>query len=287
VTGHKIEDIIRMRYSCRSYREDPLSTNDRLNLSEFVSQKNTGPFGSSARFTLFAAESADSKELKGLGTYGFIKKPAAFVAGVVNGSQMNLEDFGYSMEKIILYATEIGLGSCWLGGSFKRSSFGEKAGISDGEIIPAVASIGYIAEKRTVTDKLIVAGNRSKKRKRGNELFFDSSINEININSEEGYGRALEMVRLAPSAANRQPWRVVKEDGNNIFHFFLERSASYTRVIKLLRYEDLQKIDMGIAMCHFEFTAIESGLKGLWKKESPVAVKAPVGWEYSITWEGE
>lgn len=283
---HKIEDIIKKRYSCRSYQETPLSEEDRSKLSEFVSQKITGPFGSSARFSLFAAETSDSKELKGLGTYGFIKKPAAFVAGVVNESQMNMVDFGYSMERIILHATELGLGSCWLGGSFSRSSFGAKAGITDDEIIPAVASIGYIAEKRTVTDKLIVAGNRSKKRKRGNEIFFDSSINEININSEEGYGRALEMVRIAPSAANRQPWRVVKEDGNNIFHFFLERSASYTRVIKLLRYEDLQRMDMGIAMCHFECTAIESGLKGIWKKESPVALKVPRGWEHIITWEG-
>ena len=61
MTGHKIEDIIRMRYSCRSYREEPLSKNDRLNLSEYVSQKITGPFGSSARFALFAAESSDSQ----------------------------------------------------------------------------------------------------------------------------------------------------------------------------------------------------------------------------------
>ena len=291
MTGHKIEDIIRMRYSCRSYRETPLSTNDRLNLSEFVSQKNKGPFGSSARFTLFAAESSDSTELKGLGTYGFIRKPAAFVAGVVNESQMNPEDFGYSMEKIILNATKMGLGSCWLGGSFKRSGFALKAKITADEIIPAVASIGYITEKKTVTDMVLdgVLSNsaRSRKRKGADELFFGSSINKLNINFNEGYGRALEMIRLAPSAMNIQPWRVVKEDEKNIFHFFLERSASYTRVIKLLRYEDLQRIDMGIAMCHFEFTAIESGLKGMWINASPVALKAPVGWEYSITWDGE
>ncbi len=285
--GHKIEDIIRMRYSCRSYREEPLSKNDRLNLSEFVSQKNKGPFGSSARFTLFAAEASDSKELKGLGTYGFIKNPAAFVSGVVKESAMNPEDYGYSMERIILHATEMGLGSCWIGGSFKRSSFKEKAGIASDEVIPAVAAIGYIAEKRTVTDRVLRTSARSRKRRDDDEIFFSSSINKMNMNFTEGYGRALEMVRLAPSAANVQPWRVVKEDENNIFHFFLERSASYTKIMKLLRYKDLQRIDMGIAMCHFECTAIESGLKGLWKKESPVEVNTPTGWEYIITWDGE
>ncbi len=287
LNGNSIEETIRKRYSCRSYKETSLTKNDRDKLAEYISQNITGPFGSSARFTLFAAESSASSELKGLGTYGFIKNPAAFVAGVVKEAEMNPEDYGYSMERIILHATELGLGSCWLGGSFKRSSFAEKAGIGDGESVPAVASIGYIAEKKTGTDRLLRAGAGSKKRKSADELFFDSSIRKLSINFNERYGKALEMVRLAPSASNRQPWRVVKEDGKNLFHFFLERSSVYTGIIKLMKYADLQKIDMGIAMCHFECAAIESGLQGKWINENPAEIKAPAGWEYSITWEGK
>jgi len=33
----------------------------------------------------------------------------------------NLEDFGYLMEEAILFATGLGLGTCWLGGSFTKS----------------------------------------------------------------------------------------------------------------------------------------------------------------------
>ena len=83
---NKIENIIRMRYSCRSYKEARLSDKDRSELGAFVSQKITGPFGTNARFTLFAAEPLDSTALKGLGTYGFIRNPAAFVAGVALAS---------------------------------------------------------------------------------------------------------------------------------------------------------------------------------------------------------
>jgi len=287
MAGNSIEGIIRKRYSCRSYRDIQLSDRERLNLVEFISGKIIGPFGSSAGFKLFAAEPDDSNALKGLGTYGFIRNPAAFIAGVINEKEMNLEDFGYSMERIVLHSTEMGLGSCWLGGSFKKSSFAEKAGIADDEMIPAVVSIGYSADKKTITDRIVRATAGSDKRKIRDELFYGSGLNKVKINFDEGYGMALEMVRLAPSASNKQPWRVVKEDGRNVFRFFLERTAGYSRQIKLIRGADLQRVDMGIAMCHFECFAIESGLKGRWRNETPAEVKTPAGWEYSITWDGE
>ena len=64
----------------------------------------------------------------------------------------------------------------------------------------------------------------------------------------------LEMVRLAPSAVNKQPWRVVIAD--NAAHFYLKRSKGFGHETDL----DMQKIDMGIALCHFALTAKESGL---------------------------
>ena len=287
MTEKKIEDIIRMRYSCRSYRGDFLTEKDRSELGEFISQKITGPFGSSARFTLFAAEASDSTALKGLGTYGFIKNPAAFIAGIVKEPEMNLEDFGYSMERIILHATEMGLGSCWLGGTFKKSGFAQKAGIGTDEMIPAIAAIGYIAERRSIKDRLMGSNAGAANRKDADEIFFSSGKKKINIDPQSPYGRVLEMVRLAPSASNKQPWRIVKEDGKNIFHFFLERTSSYSLTIRLLKLADMQRIDMGIAMCHFESVAIESGLMGFWVVKNPVDIKTPSDWEYSITWEGK
>lgn len=283
----KIEGLIRERYSCRSYKDMPLSGKDRADLEEFISQKITGPFGTAPRFKLFAADRNDSTVLKGLGTYGFIRNPAAFIAGIINESGMSLEDFGYAFERIILHGTEIGLGSCWLGGSFKRSSFAERAVLSGGENIPAVASFGYAADKKTMTDRLIRTVIGAAKRKERGELFFNSSMESLKTDFETGYGKALEMVRLAPSSTNKQPWRVIKEEGKNIFHLLLERTPGYNSSVKTGGRADLQRIDMGIAMCHFECSAIESGLKGLWRHEIPAGLKYPEQWEYSITWEGK
>lgn len=284
---NNIVKVIEMRHSCRSYIDSPLTESDRKNLSEIVSERVASPYGGCARFVLFAAEPSDGNALKKLGTYGFIRNPAAFIAGVIKEPEMNLEDFGYSMERIILHASAMGLGSCWLGGSFSRSGFAQRAGIAEGEIIPAVASIGYAAERKTVTDRILRAAAGSDKRKNRNELFFGSGSDELNISADSGYGRALEMVRLAPSASNKQPWRVVKEEGADIFHFFIERSPGYSMQVKFIGGTDLQRVDMGIAMCHFEYTALESGLKGVWVKRNPAGIKIRKGWEYCLTWDGE
>ena len=68
------------------------------------------------------------------------------------------------------------------------------------------------------------------------------------------------MVRLAPSASNRQPWRIIAGRSRKDFHFFLERTPGYNnnRFVK----SDLQRVDMGIAMCHFELAMKESGFNG-------------------------
>jgi len=63
-------------------------------------------------------------------------------------------------------------------------------------------------------------------------------------NAAGRYLDPLEMLRLGPSASNRQPWRVVKEPGREIFHLYLRRSKGYDKLIKAV---DLQRLDMGIS----------------------------------------
>ncbi|MBN2041100.1 MAG: nitroreductase family protein [Spirochaetes bacterium] len=148
------EKLIIKRYSCRSYSKTALSESDIKAIEEIISQNLKGPFGSKVRFKLNAAVPGNSKSLKDLGTYGIIKNPAAFITGAVNTSDMALLDFGYLMEKIILELTSMDIGTCWLGGTFKKSSFTSQIELREDESIPAVISLGYIAEKETATDRM-------------------------------------------------------------------------------------------------------------------------------------
>ncbi len=282
-----VEEIIRKRYSCRSYTGEPLSSAHLVALEGFVSNTGAGPFGNVPRFTVVSAEKGDAETLKGLGTYGFIRKPSGFIIGAVKEGEMALEDYGYLMEKNILYATELGIGTCWLGGSFRKSAFAMRSKAGQDEMIPAVASLGYIAARKTLTDALVRANAGSAKRKDRTELFFEAHEGVIRpLPSGQAYDIPLEMVRLAPSASNKQPWRIIKETGKNSYHFYLERTGSYTMTLKMLKLADLQRVDMGIAMCHFELAARARGLQGIWERNESASATADSGWKYIATWNG-
>ncbi len=282
-----ITEIIEQRYSCRAYATAPIAPEQAEELARCAAAVNAGPLGTPLRFTVVAAAPGDSRALRGLGTYGFIKNPAGFIIGAAGPGERNLEDFGYGMEAIILHATSLGLGTCWLGGSFTRSSFAKRINATDAEVVPAVTAVGNAAENNRARDRLRRMA-RSDTRLPWDALFFASDCVTPLAESIAGpYATPLAMLRLAPSASNRQPWRVV-QDGS-AHHFYLQRTPGYGRGLPftLLGLADLQRVDIGIAMCHFELTAKELGLAGQWTVRRPSEPPAGGTGEYIVTWVGQ
>ncbi len=281
---HKITELIRMRTAWRTYSGKIIEDHKVKLIESFIDNPETGPFGNSARFRFVGATESDFSSLKDLGTYGFIKGAKSFIIGAVKKNEKDLEDYGYLMERLILYLTDLGLATCWLGASFNKSSFAEKMDLSGDEVIPAVTPVGYRAEKRGAVDSLIRRAAGSKNRKKGDEIFFSEEFN-IPLTQEEAgkYSLPLEMVRLAPSASNKQPWRIIKDKKGNVFHFYLRRTKGYYKEDNIFKMMDLQRIDMGIAMCHFELTANELGLKGKWKDTDP-GIALPERTQYVVSW---
>lgn len=246
-----IMEIIKKRLSVRTYLEHPLTPKLKETLRGFASSLR-GPFGGTLRFELIERDLALQESNAKLGTYGVIRGATTYIVAAVEKANRDLEDFGYSLEKVILYATSLGLGTCWLGGTFKKSEFAKAIEQKDHEIMPCISPIGYPSQKKGLIDSAMrfVAG--SKNRKGWNELFFRDDFSHGLSKLEAGnYANPLEMLRLAPSASNKQPWRIVKDAHKT--HFYLQHTKGYA---KLLAY-DLQRVDMGIAMCHFELTAKE------------------------------
>ncbi|RPI54099.1 MAG: hypothetical protein EHM56_06580, partial [Chloroflexi bacterium] len=236
------------------------------------------------RFNLIAAAEQDSRELRGLGTYGFIKNARGFLVGTTCPGQKNLEDYGYRLEQAILYATDLNLGTCWLGGSFTKSSFARKISASRDERIPAVVSLGYVPDEDQARQTLVRRQVGADRRLPWEDLFFDSRFGTALARERaRRYATPLEMVRLGPSASNKQPWRVVQAGG--AFHFYMQRTKGYRDGLaqRLLRVEDMQRVDLGIAMCHFELTARELGLKGHWVVQEPKIEKPDALTEYTIS----
>jgi hypothetical protein len=279
--GEPVMEIIRRRRSVRTYSKLPIPADIKEKLHQYFRQLK-GPFQARIRFGLLDKLEIKTDAKIKLGTYGVIQGASSFIAAAVEKKEHSLEHLGYVFENLILYLTSLGLGTCWMAGTFNKSQFSKAMRIRTDEILPIVTPVGYASEKRSLIEILMKPSPNLKKRKTWNELFFKDSFNTPLDEADAGaYAMPLEMVRLAPSASNKQPWRIIKTNGH--FHFYLAHNTLYTRMYPY----DIQKIDMGIAMFHFESTANESGLKGRWEIQTPALVNVHRELEYIITWVSE
>ena len=286
VATKPISQIMLQRFSVRIYQEVPIPDEIQQLFKSHLAALLKGPLGSQLRLELVAGAPGDTRALRGLGTYGSIKNPAGFIVGAINPGQHALEDYGFAMEKAVLHATALELGTCWLGGAFTRGGFARKIRKLDNEIIPAVTSIGYAVEDSRERDHSR-QWVRADQRQPWDALFFDGRFG-IPLKQEltGNYQQPLEMVRIAPSAKNKQPVRIIR-DGHH-WHFYCQRTPGYgkgTLLFTLLRAADLQRIDIGIAMCHFELTAHEQGQSGSWIVNDPGLPVPDQHTLYVATWK--
>ena len=230
------------------------------------------------RFILTGSANASDKPLR-LGTYGIITGARSFLIGLVDASEKDALTFGSLFEQLILRATDLGLQTCWLGGTFKKGDLANDLVLSEKEYIAAVTPIGYRKKKPCLLETAMRTFAGSDRRKPWQDLFFENdSTKPLTAEAAGIFATPLEMVRLGPSASNKQPWRVIRSD--QTCHFFLCRSPGYG-----ITGFDLQFNDMGIARCHFELSAYEAGLAGQWHALENVI--GPAGWEYISSWVNE
>ncbi|NQU27714.1 MAG: nitroreductase [Candidatus Marinimicrobia bacterium] len=278
--SQSITELITSRSSWRSYKSQTLEPELHSQIIDYINRQTQGPLGHTTRFQLIEKDDPLRIDNASFGTYGFIKNARNFIAGAVKKGTRHWEDYGYNLEKIILKMTDLNLGTCWLGGTFKRSEFGPLLKVGTKEVIPAITPVGNGTKNRAIRDRVIRWGAKSRTRRPWEILFFDGSFSlPLSVSNAGKFAKALEMVRLAPSASNRQPWRIVRHGGT--FHFYLQRTPNYSGFTKS---KDLQRVDMGIAMCHFDLTVREAGIVGGWIESEPKLDLLELA-EYIISWE--
>jgi len=275
----QLTELIKKRASCRTYADKPTGEKALQEFSRIVAKEYRGPFGNRPEFQLISMDMSSPTERKKLGTYGVIKNARFFLAGKIKKAEKAVEDYGYCMESLILQATALGLGTCWLAGTFNATGFAQKVELQPDELLPAISPVGYPANHKSLTEKIFRRFAGANYRKPWSDIFFKGNFSEPLTWEQAGvYAAAIENVRRAPSASNRQPWRILLDNAGNIFHFYLERSFGYK-----LREIAIQDIDMGIAMNHFELTAREAGYAGGWSNDKNAPQKKR--WDYIVSWQ--
>jgi nitroreductase len=278
-----IIETINKRQSIRTYDTQNITESDFNKITDYITREPNlvGPFGRKGKIELVQiTDNVTDKGIK-LGTYGFIKNPRAYLVGVSDNNKYSLLDFAYTFQRLVLYLTEVGMGTCWMGGTFNRHSFEKEIHLGDGEFIPCITPIGYPRNKQRVFDKALRLVVKADNKKPWDKLFFDTNF-EVSL-AKETAGQLetpLEMVRLGPSASNKQPWRLVLSADRKVCHFFIEHTPNYSTKLGY----DMQMLDMGIAMCQFELTCKELNIEGHWELEDPIMDLANEQTEYIVSW---
>ncbi|HAM63672.1 MAG TPA: nitroreductase [Erysipelotrichaceae bacterium] len=275
-TNQSIIETMKIRTSVRTYDGQAIAADTLEKLNERLRTINATTT-IKARFILGEMKDTDGNAVKKLGTYGVITGARTYLVGIIDQSETDAVQFGYLFESIVLYATQLGLGTCWLGGTFNQEDFKKIVRLGESEKIVIVSPVGYRKDRATLMEGIMRTMVKANNRKPWTELFFNQDKTQtLDEEGAGGYAIPLEMVRLAPSASNKQPWRVIRSDTG--FHFYLCRTKGYGSASY-----DVQMNDLGIAKYHFEKAADELGLSGKWDKiDHPVVEE----WEYVTSWQG-
>ena len=119
---------IRERKSVRTFDGEPVSAEDREKIEQYI-RTIENPFGVPVRFVLLDA-----------GAHGLsspvLSRESLYIAGIVSKVPHAEEAFGFSFEKLVLYARSLGIGTTWIGGTMNREAFERAAGLAEGEMMP-------------------------------------------------------------------------------------------------------------------------------------------------------
>lgn len=207
LTAADAADAVRTRRSVRTFTGAPLPDEVREVLEGIV------------RLPLLTGRE------KAFGTYGVVRGAACFIRVPKGTDEAENIEIAAQMEDIVLWLTAKGLGTCWLGATFHN------AGTPGG--VQALIAAGVTAPKSHLLSRITSALSRSATRLPFGKMF--------EVEDGSPFMPALEMVRLAPSALNKQPWRAVQQ--GDALHFYCTRGNSY------------RALDMGIARAHFDLLA--------------------------------
>lgn len=244
-----ILEAISARHSARTYLPTPVSDTDLAILQKIIDDEH------SCNLTLLPGG-----DLGRMATYGVISGRPAYI--IVHGS--DARQAAFEAEGSVLAATAAGFGTCWLGGTFRPGTF-KDSGVTPAGNVHAVIAVGRPAERPARLDRIMRSLAKSASRKPAGKLFFEGTIDAPVAADADGKALdpALEALRLAPSASNRQPWRVIVTPDNR-YNLYLTANDRYA------------PLDAGIALRHLVIAT------GRTATDAPSG-STPPSWHYIAT----
>ncbi|MGI6358394.1 MAG: nitroreductase family protein [Bacillota bacterium] len=245
------EAAINARKSTRNYDQRPVPEDLMASLREFASQLQV-PFEHDVQVRWFKARPNQrlANNLK--------NPPPDNVAFIANTDLLSLAKAGFVGEMIILYATSLGLGTCWFGHyllaelervlphlgtapNLPQPTWGFGKGDGAGRRAIAISPLGYPSSQGLRLMDRMTGSIMSHKRKPLG-TFLEGEVTEEGLSAELRF--ALDLARKAPSAANSQFWR-----------FSVSTDCQMVSIAMPVGYKHFKwehpDVDIGTCACHF------------------------------------
>lgn len=258
-----ILDAMKKRRSVRSFNGEGLTPN-QVELLDKAIAESYSPFGGKLTILL---RKFDLQAGYKPSTYGMIKGAVDFFLLGIGDDEASALTAGFQFEQVVLKAWQAGLGTCWIAATFKGSDFDKGVEWPEGEELKIISPVGVAAGK-SLREKIVRFAVGSRNRMAFDSMFFYDDFHH-SLPSDNRFREALEMLRLAPSSTNSQPWRALVTDDSVHFYYKPKSPASV--------------LDTGIGICHFYETEIYYGRDGEFAKLAH-APSAPDNWKYLVTY---
>ena len=224
-----LQDALEIRRSRRKYVPEPLEPSAAATLRELIDELG----GKENLDIRLVVDNGDA--FKGFRkSYGMFTGVRNYLGLIGNkGDYLNSEKLGYYGELLVLHATALGLGTCWVAGTFDRAAC--PFDLSEDETVICAITVGRVPDELSGKEKLIRVMTHRKTK----------TIEQMctsGVPLPDWFISGMNAVMVAPSAVNRQPV------------MFTYRDGSVSASVKDISGEMLA-LDLGIAKLHFELGA--------------------------------
>lgn len=179
-------------------------------------------------------------------SYGLISGMPSLIALAGNAKDPDLKrKVGYYGEFIVLECVSLGLGTCWISGTYDRRECMKSIEMSEDEDLVCVIAVGNAAENKSVKEQLVSRLN-------GRKQTFDELLTEKDSSLPLWVASGIEAARLSPSAVNGKP----------IGYRFRDDQLT---VFIAKKNHGVEEVDLGISMANFQIGALHSQKEGIWK----------------------
>jgi hypothetical protein len=261
-------EAIRVRKSVRTFRAQEVAR-DLLDSLVQRFEKNERLNGLRVRLSVMRGEQVGSAMTGLVGSYGSIKDAPYWAIGISEPGEHYAENFGFRMEQFILECTREGLGTCWVGGFFKKSRLEEIVPKAADERVVCISPVGYALSRRPAEVVMRSLGGLNTRKPLAERVFYRKWGTPATdyLASRQDLLDLFELVRWAPSASNRQPCHYLL-DGQKQIALVVDPSL-HRPYPKMLTggtgmSTNFQPVDAGIAMAHVHLGSRYLNMPGSW-----------------------